>query len=150
MRYVHVEQLKSIRDDFEAARAVMEFVEAEWDSLQEQPFVRGLSLGQVRTTASRLEATYLIKLFAEFEGILRASLATIRPGRRLRRTPTEALINSVALRLRIPDYVRDGAHDVRKYRNVLVHPDGEAADAMSFGQAVSLLNHFLVWLPNPT
>lgn len=149
MKYTYVEQLKVVREDYTAARAALEFVEQAWERLQNEPFARGLRLRQIMRSLARLEATHIIRLFAEFEGILRAYLAISRPHRRLRRTPTEVLINSVALRLHIPDPIRDAAHTVRLYRNFLVHPDGEEIDTVGFAQAVSFLNHFLVWLPSP-
>ena len=117
--------------------------------LQKEQVIRTLAFSQVKTAAERLEATYIIKLFAEFEGILRADLIASRPGRRLRRTPTETVINSVALRRRIPDTIRDQAHLVRIYRNFLAHPSGETATILSMKQCVSYLSHFLAWLPNP-
>ena len=149
MKYVHLEQLQSIRDDYIAARLSLEYVEQAWEQLQGEPFTSGLRLRQIKQSLARLEGTYIVKLFAEFEGILRGYLTAARPGRRLRRTRVELVINSVALRLRVPDAIRDRVHLVRTYRNALTHPTDEEAEVVSFQQAVSYLNHFLVWLPPP-
>lgn len=69
--------------------------------------------------AELLEGTYIIRLFAEFETALRRFWTLVRstdpPGR------TQDLIQGVAATCRIGNVELDGAHDVRKYRNTLVH-----------------------------
>jgi hypothetical protein len=149
VRNIYVEQLRVIREDFETEQVALRYFQQEWGRLQNGTLPPGLRLHQVERSLSQLEATHIIRLFAEFEGILRAYLTIARPGRRLRRTPAEALINSVASRLHIPAPIRDGAHEVRRFRNAIVHSDAAVTPVVGFRQAVSLLNHLLVWLPSP-
>ena len=168
MSRVHINRLRSIRDDFEAARASVKYISAAWPQLHGEIAVRGLELKQFRHALLRMEETYMVRLFSEYEGMLREYLSAARPGRPLRRTPAEVLINSVALRLHInddirdsaddirdsaddirdsADDIRDSAHDVRHYRNALVHSAGAGAATVNFQDAVSALSHFLVHLP---
>ncbi len=70
------------------------------------------------TASSRLEGTYLIRVFAEFETALQHFIADfhIRKSR-----GAEPLINRVRDRARIPQPETDAVHIVRIHRNDLVH-----------------------------
>jgi hypothetical protein len=48
----------------------------------------------------------------------------------------------------LQDTIRDGAHEVRLYRNSLVHP-GPTSPPVSFGEALGKLNQFLAPLREP-
>ena len=97
---------------------------------------------------SKVEQTYLTRLFSEFEGMLRAYLDKKRET-----IPPRAydLINKVAVRRRanVPDNKRDAVHLVREYRNAVVHDQRIGAVAVDFDQALSALNQYLVFLPDP-
>jgi len=108
--------------------------------------VHELRIHDIENASVRLEGTYIIRLFAEFETSLRmfwsASRAKGPPSR------TRDLLNGVAARRRIPDDRVEGAHEVRDYRNVLVHErKEEEAAPISIGQARGHLCHFLSFLP---
>ena len=94
-----------------------------------------MSKSQVNAALNKVEQTYLIRLFSEFEAMLKAY----------------ALINKAAKRQRanVPDNKRDAVHLVREYRNVVVHAQGGGTAAVSFRQALSALNQYLVFLPDP-
>lgn len=61
------------------------------------------------------------------------------------------LINKVAKpqRANVPDNKRIAVHRVQEYRNAIVHDQGSGAVAVSFDQALSALNQYLVSLPDP-
>lgn len=149
MSYHHVQQLASIRDEYVAAEAAIAYLERTWHQMGDVPEVSAVRLAHVRDAARNLEATYVIRLFSEFEGLLQRHLAVRRPGRPIPRT-TETLINRVALRERIPDPIRDAAHRVREYRNTVVHYRAAATPALTFRQATAALNRFLDPLPAPS
>lgn len=73
----------------------------------------------LRNASDRLEGTYVIRLFAEFETALRlwwaAAKRTEPPGR------ARDLLDGVAAARRIPFDLQERAHAVREYRNVLTH-----------------------------
>jgi hypothetical protein len=72
----------------------------------------------IGTAAANLEGTYIIRVFAEFETALRHFLRAFR----LRRPgSTEALVNRVRDRGHVPQAFTDAVHQVREYRNVLIH-----------------------------
>ena len=72
----------------------------------------------VNRASDRLEATYVIRLFSEFEGVLKMILRA-----RKIKAPRGAkpLINRVASHARFAGPILDNAHVVRVYRNKLVH-----------------------------
>lgn len=90
-----------------------------------------------------LEATYFIRLFAEFETGLRSYWSSIRPTD----PPSAALLDGVAARRRVPDDLRAGAHSVREYRNQLVHDRDEETHAFTVAEARSMLCRFFARLP---
>ncbi len=81
-----------------------------------------LRIRDVHESAGKLEGTYIIRLFAEFETILR----TLWVASRGRQPPsrTRDLLDGVGARCRIPHDLIHNAHTVREYRNVLVHERG--------------------------
>ncbi len=147
MSRVLIRNLAAVQQEFEAARAALLYAEQQWAQAVGDPLLRGVSKSQVTAALVRVEQTYLTRLFSEFEGMLRAYLDTRRET-----VPPRAydLLNKVAKRQRanIPDARRDAAHLVREYRNAVVHAS-EVGAAVSFEQALSTLNQYLVFLPDP-
>ena len=99
-----------------------------------------------RNFRDNLEPTYLIRLFAEFEAGLReawelAFRRTTSPGVR-------DLIDSLYTQCFIPEAWRDCVHQVRKYRNALVHEGGDDAQAIGMREACSDLCRFFGHLPH--
>jgi hypothetical protein len=93
----------------------------------------------------RLEGTYIIRLFAEFETGLRLFWPTARgtdpPAR------TRDLIDGVAATRRVPNGERLNAHAVREYRNFLVHERDEEVVPISIVEARGYLCRFFAFLP---
>lgn len=72
---------------------------------------------EVVRASERLEDTYIIRLFAEFEAGARHYWKKNWPSR----PKTADLLNGLAARRGIPDTQRENAHTIRNYRNALVH-----------------------------
>lgn len=96
---------------------------------------------------SNLETAYIIRLFAEFEGILRLALSdsAIRAGAPHARRTTGSIAPSVSSPSLDP--IHDAVHGAREYRNSVVHPGGVRIASLSLRQARSILNRFLKPLP---
>jgi hypothetical protein len=92
-----------------------------------------------------LSATYLIRIFAEFEAVLRDVWAT-HLGRDTH-PRTLDLVDAVAGYQMVPDDIKDGVQAVRRYRNSLVHEGGEGAVEVPFTTARSYLGTYLSRLP---
>lgn len=138
------ERIRAVeREFFVARKAVDDFLDAvrSGDTDRLPPNTK---LRDVEAMSDALEGTYLIRLFAAFESGLRSYWATIRDT-----TPTtEQLINSIAGKRNIPDDVRDQVHEVREYRNSLVHEDDAETDPVALGAARSALCTFFARLPD--
>jgi hypothetical protein len=145
--YLLIQRLVSIRDEYEAARVAVKYLERSWHRLSDLPETRGVRFSHVQNAVHNLEVTYIIRLFAAFESLLHDFLIVSQPGRAVPRR-AEHLVNRVARRARIPDLVRDAAQEVREYRNSVIHP-GATAPTMAFEQALAKLNRFLAPLPDP-
>ena len=93
--------------------------------------------------SGRLERTYLIRLFAEFETGLRLFWATIRDTE----PPTQHLLDGIAARRDIPPDRLADAHAVREYRNSLVHERDEEMAPITIAEARGYLCRFFAFLP---
>ena len=105
----------------------------------------GLSLRDILSASKKLEGTYVIRLFAEFETGLRSCWTGVRGTD----PPSRAvdLINGTAAKQRIPfDYV-DHVHSIRNHRNALIHEREEVGDPIPIGKACEGLYKFFSRLP---
>ncbi len=137
MSYLHIEQLSTV---FEEHAEVREAV------AQRLRFPSQEGFGKLKQAERNLETTYIIRLFVEFEGILRLVLLTQDSRRRVSREAYNR-INRAARLFSISDPIRDAVHDAREYRNSLVHPGGVQISPLSLRQARSILNRFLKLVP---
>ena len=89
----------------------------------------------LRAAGNKLEGTYLIRMFAEFETAIRSFWRTIRP--HARHTPMEVPARSRPARRGIPKDVIARTQAVRDFRNSLVHERNQAVEAVTIGAAGS-------------
>lgn len=102
-----------------------------------------ITLPQLRRTETALEATFTLRLFSSFEFIIRDFwVHTVRDTQPDMRT----LIDIIAARRSITDDDRDGAHQVREYRNAIVH-DGARELQLTFDDCMKALAKYLRWFP---
>lgn len=104
-----------------------------------------IKVKNIQIASSRLEATYFIRLFAEFESVLRRfwmeTLTTAPPSR------TRDVVDSLGARKTVPAGLILQVHAVREYRNQLVHHGGSTLAAVSLATARSHLCRFISYLP---
>jgi hypothetical protein len=137
-------RIKAVERQHAAIRFATERV---LEAVRQDPTIlqRALEPRDIREASDHLEATYLVRLFAEFESGLRHFWQVARPNRR--RTRTEHLLNGIAAARGIPTEFLDNAHTVRKYRNNLVHEREEAVDPVPIALARRHLCLFFSRLP---
>ena len=103
-----------------------------------------VTLGHLQVCSDNLQITYVLRLFAEFEGILRDYWHYAR--KRTTDPPMAVLMDSLAAYCHMKaDDVRN-AHEVREYRNDVVH-DHLQDSRLDFPECCSRLARFLRWLP---
>lgn len=136
-------QIKAVERDYSAARfainRLLELARSDQTILR-----RVLDIRDLTQAGSRLEATYFIRLFAVFESGLRDFWQVQKRGRMPR---TEHLLDGVASARGIPNDLLVNAHAVRRYRNSLVHEQGEEIELISRAMARGHLCTFFSRLP---
>lgn len=138
-----MEQLQSVVAEHDAARRSVAFLLEH--AASDPSFLRtgDPTFAELRTCLKNLERTYLVRLFAVFEEAIREVWADAF-GRRT--TPrTKEVVDGCASRRRMPPRNVDQVHEVREYRNSIIH--GAPAKIVSLGDAKSRLCRFLAWMP---
>lgn len=144
-RQQRIERIRNVEREYLAALSAVELLE---DRLRADPawgVSRGWRARDGENFMERLEATYFIRLYAEFEAGLREAWKKFY--RKRTTPPMKDLLVAVASQ-RIPQDWLDEADDVRKYRNALVHEEGEEqVVAFSLPEARSRLCRYFSRLP---
>lgn len=144
-RFEWLARIKGIEREYNATRYATDFLLIA--ARREPPSLRSdLQVRDIDKAAERLEGTYTIRLFAEFETCLRLFWDATQHTRSPRRT--RDLLDGVGARRRIPYDRIDAAHSVRAYRNSLVHESEEDVGPTPIAATRSRLCHYLSFLPN--
>ncbi len=160
MSDIHIQRLRTVNHEYDATREAVGYVINHWQSLNIYNEIQGVTLRDFRNANTLLERTYLIRLFAEFEGILKDHLDTNHPlarwHGRLRAELRDKLEvdENISLIVR-EDNLRPAAGerqrllDIRQYRNSIAHLNSTVPPVITFGDTLSCLNTFLKKLPEP-
>ncbi len=103
-----------------------------------------VSYGEIVKASRKLEGTYLIRLFAEFETATRQFWKTTK---KTQPKTVDLLISLAAQRL-MPAELLDSVQHVRDHRNRLVHEREENAASLPLATARKQLCTFLSFLPS--
>lgn len=122
-----IRRLLAVERECDAALVAVELLT---DRLRADPsfLLPRLEARDAKALRENAETTFLIRLFAEFEAGLKEVWRDVlgkktRPG-------MEVLVDRVAARHGIAGPVLDRVHEVRRYRNALVHTGDEGAVAL--------------------
>lgn len=137
-------RIKSVEREHSAARLAIDRLGAE-ASRDPSIVPAHLTVRDIVSASDRLDGTYLIRLFAEFESGLRRYYPTVR-GTKTPSRPQD-LLRKVAALQKIPTPVLAQAQEVRELRNALVHEREETASPMPIGVARGHLCRFFSYLP---
>jgi hypothetical protein len=103
-----------------------------------------LSLPEIKSLVVGLHDVYFVRLFACFESALRhywrTSVKATKPS-------TEQLLGSIAGRRGVPQDTLDAVHEIRKFRNYLIHEEHEVEARFTIEEASRHLNTYLARLP---
>lgn len=133
-------RIKAVEREFHAARfAIDRLVDA---ARRDATLLRDkFAPSDITSASDNLEATYVIRLFAAFETALRLYWPTIRnrpvPGR------TRDLLDAIAAARHISHADLSRAHEVRDFRNALVHEREEVTEVIPIATARKHLCVFL-------
>jgi len=140
-----LDQLKRVADQYHAAKFAVGrlLAEAMEDPGNLEALVRPNDL---KGCLDRLEATYFVMLFAEFESAIRNVWKA--QFRKKTRPRMEILLDRIAAKAYVTDKDLGQVQSVRRYRNFLVHGEDFAA-SVTLEQAKSLLARFFYSMPGP-
>jgi hypothetical protein len=137
--FTWMSRIKDVEREYNAVRYATERLLAD---LAKDPSILTDQVAprHIEAASRRLEGTYIVRIFSEFETALGQFLRafSIRKPK-----TTEALVNRVRTRGRIPQAETDAVHVVRDYRNVLLHERSRAARDVTLREATSSLCTFL-------
>lgn len=148
----YIQRLRAVRDEFEAARQGIAFVRKNWQTYDIYLDVDGVTPANFQRAAEYVFATYLIRLSAEFEGLLKFHLASSHPGTSVQKdAKIDWLISRVskAEGFDVDTTLRANLEKVRKYRNDFAHSGQLPLSTFTFDSALSWFNTFLAKLPDP-
>lgn len=135
-------QVKGVEREYRAVRLATDQL-LEIASLDPTQLVQNIDVRDVRNASERLESTYLIRLFAEFETALRTYWELSRDTH----PPARDLIESIGRGRNVPSDWLAATHAVREYRNSLVHEGNEEVIKLTLANTRQHLCRFLSRLP---
>ncbi len=149
-RHMRIERIKVVLQEYLAAKSAAALLDAKICAEPSYPSDSGWDQSAATAFADNLEATYLIRIFAEFEATLREYWSTYE--KRTTRPPMNQLLNDAIPTLHFPRDRIDDADEVRNYRNFLVHEMHEepntAIAAITMQEANKRLCAYIAYL-NP-
>ena len=151
----YVRALRSVRSEYNSARSALQYLEVHWNDAPViahiEPLTK-LAISDVRNALHSCESVHIIRLFSAYEAMLMEHLVDHHPAITLpSRVSSEWLINRVAL-LQIPHItinLRQAVHNVREYRNRIVHISRTVPTALTFDDCLGCLAKYLDKLPDP-
>jgi hypothetical protein len=137
------ERIKAVEREYLSARIAVKRLSAE---VARDPTVLGdgPKPRDLKAADEKLEGTYLIRMFAEFETGVRSYWRTIKPRALIQ---AEVLLNRVGAKRGIPADVIRVAHKARKYRNNLTHDHQQQAEIVTTSEARSCFATYFARLP---
>ena len=152
----YILRLRAVRGEFEAAKQGISYVNKKWDQHGIARDVSGVTPKDFRRVNEYVNeylfATYLIRLSAEFEGILKSHLTSNHPTVLI---PKDAKVDWLTSKVskqeafKVDRSLRDNLEKVRTYRNYFAHSDQLPPATFTFDSALSWFNTSLDRLPEP-
>ena len=160
MSSIYIERLRRVSREYEALRQAVVYVINNWQQQDIYNKIQGITPQDFKRTVDSLERTYFIRLFAEFEGILKDHLDTNYSTVLWKGKPRADKRDKIDVNENITLVVkhdnikqvegeRQRLLDIRNYRNSIAHFNSTAPAIVTFNDALSRLNTFLAKLPDP-
>ncbi len=140
-----IERIFDVEREYKATRSAMLLLAERLRANPAQALAEDWSARDAENSAENLEATYLIRLFAEFESGLRDLWKFYY--KKKKRTQMKYLVQLIATQA-VPQNSVDDADRIRVFRNALVHEESEEPIVpLTLGEAKSKLCRYFSFLP---
>lgn len=139
-----IRSIKAIENEYQVAVIAMNRLST--DAANDPNILgRDLRFRNVKEAHDKLNATYAIRMFAEFE----TGLRTFWVFTRIEPEPTSVaeIVNRIASKARIVGDFLINAHRVRRYRNRQIHDHQEEGEHLPVVDCRSYLNNYLSRMP---
>ncbi len=128
-RHLRLERIKAVHQEYLAATSAADLLVIETTADPSFGLMRGWKQRSGTAFVANLEATYIIRIYAEFEAALREYWSTYL--NRITNPKMSQLLKRAIPTQHYPNDVILGADGVREYRNALVHDVGDEWDETS-------------------
>jgi hypothetical protein len=147
-RKIAIFQIVAVSEDYERASSFVRI--SRQQALGNPRFLQTLNRSGIIDThinnlLVQMGPMYLIRIFAKFENVLRNYRQSIGKSGTVK---TQDLIDSIAGRHGISGDDAGDVHDVRRYRNSLIHEEHRTSREISVVEARASLSKFLSFLPD--
>ena len=139
--------LLRVRDEMESARFALSVVLRDWHlhlAAAPSPAGSALTHGDIRRCLANLEITYVLRVFGTWEAILRDYW--LHGLGRTTDPDLRPLVDSLAARHQVDPATLDGVHDLRRFRNEIVHENLQML-RYDYPQVALGLSKFVAYLP---
>jgi hypothetical protein len=140
-----MERIRAVEREYLVAAVAARGLDERYRADPSALIAERLEFADYRNYRDHLEATYLIRLFAEFEAGLREAWEVAF--RRITVPGVRDLIDSVYAQCSISQDWRDSVHDIRAHRNASVHEEGGDVPPIGLREACGWLCRFFSYLP---
>lgn len=147
LRSAAYQRLFRVRDEMEAARFALSVVLRDWHdhlAAAPSPSGRALSHGDLHRCLENMEITYIMRLFGTWEAILRDYW--LNGVGRTTQPDLVQLVNSLATRRGVDPGTLATVHDLRDFRNDIVHENVQVL-RYDYSQVAKGLSTFVSYLP---
>lgn len=152
MSHFYVRSLLRLRDEHDAVDASLRYVQEQWRRQNLSLPITHATAEDLQRAINDLQSAYFIRLFYTFEGMLREHMAQHHPNLLVEEDARAVWLIDRAAQLQAPPIsapLRDRVHEVRRYRNFLVHPGGTSPPPVDLTDALARLGKFVDRLPEP-
>jgi hypothetical protein len=137
-------RIKQVKSNCDAAQQTVKVFMRIGQQQPEVLYRHNLSIAQMQVLVEELHDIYCVRMFARFESDLRHYWRTkIRDTR----PKTEDLLSAIAGRFGVPQDTLDIVHEIRIFRNYLIHEDFDLRKSFTVDEASGHLNVYLARLP---
>ena len=147
--------LELVQTEYESAKFCLGYVSVHWQKHTISPDEKMVTPSALKRALYHLEVTYIIRLFATFEGLLKQYMKERRPTIALPSGEDKMRVGWFIDRVsqlekpKISSQLRNRVYEVRACRNQLMHSGKTTSPAIEFQEALQYLATYLSFLPDP-
>ena len=154
MSDVYLYRLRKVLGEHDAAREAVALIGRKWNRQGFGDSLNGVSETMLEEAARNLERTYFLRLYAEFEGILKDHLVSNHPAQAFAEEDRPR-VDEVIARIRqvenltVNPRLRDKLDAARDYRNSIAHSRRAPVPQVSLADCQAALGRLVDRLPDP-